>query len=172
MRLLSFKNNKVIISPEIVSITPFKEIWEKDKSKDKEKATNKLKYLWFYIDYESPYFKYSEKEKHEKILTNVLKDTKFKVDEELKVAMDSYRELNYTPAIETVDSAMTFVKQIQKFFKTVDLNEVKNAKQVTDIFANMPKIIASLNEAKAQAEKEQSSNLKVRGGAVTGMFEG
>ena len=171
MKLLSFKNNKVIIAPEIVSISPFKEIWDKDKSKEKENATNKLKYLWFYIDYESPYFKYPEKEKHEKIISGVLKDTKFKVGEDLKIAIEKYKELNYTPAIETVDAAMTFVKQIQTFFKTVDLSEVKNAKQVTDIFANMPKIIASLNEAKAQAEKEQSANVKVRGGAATGMFE-
>ena len=143
MKILSFKDNKVIISPEIVSISPFKEIWDKDKSKEKGKATAKLKYLWFYIDYESPYFKYPEKEKHEKITKDVLKDTEFKVDKELEEAIEKYKEIHYTPAIETVDAAMAFVKQIQKWFKTVDLDEVRNAKQVTDIFKDMPKIIAS-----------------------------
>ena len=154
-----------------MSISPFSEIWENDKSKEKEKAINKLKYLWFYTDYESPYFKYPEKEKNEKILSDVLKDTKFKIEKDLILAIGKYKELNYTPAMETVDSAMSFVRNIQLFFKNVDLTQVSNAKQVTDMFANMPRIIASLNEAKKHADLEQLSNVKVRGGQKPGMFE-
>ena len=39
-------DNKVIIKPEALLISPFKEIWE---NKDKTLANNQIKYIWFLV---------------------------------------------------------------------------------------------------------------------------
>lgn len=169
MKILDFNDGKVIISPEILSISPFKELWDKDKSKDKELATKQLKYIWFYSDYNSPYFKYSEEERHTLILKDVLNDNKFNT-KEIKKELEKYRELTISPAVDAVDAAFSFIRNLQNYLKRIDLTQV-DAKKVSDIFINMPKIINSLQEAKKAAEIDSTAKIKVRGNASVGLFE-
>jgi len=171
MKILDFIDNKVTISPEILSISPFKEIWVNDKSKEKELAIKQLKYIWFFSDYNSPYFKFPEEDRKKLILEDVLKDKSFKVDKDLVASIDKYKSLTYSPAIEAVESAFSLISKLNKYFKEIDFTEVSDPKKITDMFANMPKIIASLNEARKHAESENSAKIKVRGNASTGIFE-
>lgn len=171
MKILDFKDNKPVISPEIVSISPFKEIWEKDKTKDKSKATDKLKYVWFFVDYNSPYFKYPERDRKDLILGSIVKDKGFKVDKDVLAAIEKFKELNYSPAISAVEAAFGFIHNIEDFFRTTRIEDQKNPKMIQDMFINMPKMVAALNEAKKTAEKDIDDKVKVRGGAKPGMFE-
>ena len=69
-----------------------------------------------------------------------------------------------------VESAQAFANKLENYFKDVDLDTV-DAKKVTDIFINMPKIVDSLNNAIKKCREEQSSGVKVRGGHSVGIFE-
>ena len=63
MKLLDLKNSRVVISPEALLIPEFQKIWEKDKSKDKEKALKELSYVYFICDYKSHYLTSMGKER-------------------------------------------------------------------------------------------------------------
>ena len=171
MRILDLKDNKLTITPELLGISPFKELWEKDKTKDKEKATAQFKYIWYTSDYGSPYFKYVDKDRHEAVCVDVLKNKKYKVSSDLQAAVEKYKEITKSPAISAVEAAFAFIHNLETFFKTVDIGELKSPKTITDMFASMPKVVASLNDAKAAAEKEQHQGVKVRGNHTVGLFE-
>jgi len=171
MKILDFSDNKIIISPEVLSISPFKEIWEEDKSLNKKTATDKIRYVWFFSDYNSPYFKFPEEDRKKLILEDVLNDKKFKVDKDLVISIDKYKQLTYSPAVGMVETALVLVGNLNKYLKEVDFSEVPDPKKITEIFANMPKIVASLNEAKRLAEAEVTASIKVRGNASLGMYE-
>jgi len=170
MRILNMIEGKVVLTPECLCISPFSEIWSKDKTKDKIQAHQQIKYVWFFSDFNSPYYKYPEDARKESIINDIIRDKNFKVTSEIKEAIEVYKRLNTSPAIAAVDAAFTFMNKIQEYFKTVSLDDV-DAKKITDVFINMPKIVASLNEAKKAAHAEEASTTKVRGNAVIGMFE-
>lgn len=169
-RIIDLKDGIVVVSPECLLIDPFKTIWGSDKSKTKEGAMKIIKYIWFYTDFNSPYFQYTEENRSKAIITDVIKDKDFKVDKQIKEAIVKYKEINSSPAIEAVESAYALMNKINIYFKNVNLEEV-DAKKVTDIMINMPKIVASLNEAKRTAESEETTVQRVRGGATVGLFE-
>jgi ACT domain-containing protein len=170
MKILDVIEGKVVITPECLCISPFSEIWSNDKTKDKIQANQQIKYVWFFSDFNSPYYKFPEDERKAFIIKDIIKDSKFTVTSQLKEAIETYKRLHSSPAIAAVDAAFTFMNKIQDYFKTVDLEEV-DAKKITDIFINMPKIVASLNEARKAAAAEETSATKVRGGATVGLFE-
>ncbi len=170
-KILDIIDGKLILTPECLCISPFSEIWSKDKSKDKVQANNKIKYVWFFSDFNSPYYQHPELDREKMIISDVIKDKDFKVDKELKEAINKYKELNSSPAIEAVDAAYSFMRKIQQFFKDVDLSEVNNPKAITDIFSNMPKMVEALRTAKENAMKEVLNNEKIRGNATLGIYE-
>lgn len=170
MSILDVVDGAIIIKPECLVISPFKELWEKDKSKGKALASDQLKYIWFFAAYKSPYFAIPEDDRSKMIIEGVIKSKKFIVDDEILHAIVKYKELNHTAGVRLVESAQAFANKLEKYFKDVDLDSV-DAKKVTDIFINMPKIIDSLNSAMKKCMEEQASGVKVRGGHTVGMFE-
>lgn len=171
MKIVDLVDGQVVITPEALCISPFSELWQEDKSKTKANATNQIKYIWFFSDFNSPYYQQSESDRHSLILADVIKDKDFKVDTKVKEGIKKYQQINSSPAIDAIDAAYAFMRNIQDYFKTVKLTEVSNPKTVTDIFANMPKMVEALNQAKKAAYAEQSNGVKVRGGADVGLFE-
>ena len=169
-KILDLKDGKVVFTVECLLIEPFSTIWENDKSKDKLQANDAIRYIWFYTDYESPYFQFPEEDRSKLIIKDIIKSKDFKVSKEIKEAIIKYKQLTTSPAVEALDAAFAFIDKIHKYFKSVNLEDV-DATKITTMFGNMPKIIASLNEAKNAAEREQSSSNKVRGEAKLGIFE-
>lgn len=169
-KILDLKDGKIVISPECLAITPFKELWESDISKTKSLATNKIKYVWFYSDYSSPYFQQPEEVRQKMIILDVIRDKDFKVTKDIKDCIAKYKELSSTPAIRMVESANILAGKMESYFKDVDLAAV-DVKKVTDIFINMPKIVSSLKEAEKKCMEEVNNGVKVRGNASIGMFE-
>lgn len=170
MKIVDLIDGQIQITPEALSISPFSELWQKDTSKTKINATNQIKYIWFYCDFNSPYYQHPESDRHNLILMDVIKNKDFKVTPEIKEGLKKYKELHNTPAMKMLDAAHALVEKMEKYFKDVNLEEV-DVKKVTDVFINMPKIIASLNEAKKNAQAEQTKGVKTRGDAELGMFE-
>ncbi len=176
-KLLDIKEGKIIISPEALGLSFFKEIWFKDKSTDKSKATNDIKYVYYYSDFNSPYFIYSELDRVNYVKEFVVgKD--YKPSKEVLVAIEHYRELNTTPGMRLLQAAYIAVAQTEKYLKNVDYTKMDDSgrflydvTKVTNMIINMPKLQEALNQAKDICLKEQSSTTKVRGGKDVSLFE-
>lgn len=55
MNLFTYEGYKLTISPEALVLKPFKQIWDRDKSKNKEKAIQELGFIYFFCDIRSDY---------------------------------------------------------------------------------------------------------------------
>lgn len=170
MKIIDLIDSKIVISPEALCISPFSDIWLNDKTKDKTLATNQIKYIWFYSDFNSPYYVHPELDRHNMILSDIIKDKKFEITDIIKKGIDKYKELNNSPALQAVDAGYVLMDKIHTYFKDIDLSTV-DAKKVMDMFINMPKAITALNEARRNVYSEQTSGVRVRGNADVGMFE-
>ena len=51
IKLFKYEGYKLNISEEALLLKPFKEIWQRDKSKNKDKALQELGYIYFIITY-------------------------------------------------------------------------------------------------------------------------
>jgi len=170
LKIIDLVEDKLIISPECLAISPFSELWANDKSKSKAIATAQIKYIWFYTDFSSPYFQQPERVRGKMIALDVLKDKDFKETKEVKECIAKYKELSSTPATRMVEAANILAGKMESYFKDVDLSSV-DVKKVTDIFINMPKIVSSLKEAEKKCMEEINDGVKVRGNNKLGMFE-
>lgn len=160
-------DNKVIIKPEALLISPFKEIWA---NKDKTLANNQIKYIWFFSDYSSVYHKHPEEDRSRMILNDVIKDKTFKVTKELQEAVKKYRELNTTPALRLLESVYESVQRQDKFFKDVEYTE-DNIEKIQRSIIRMPELQEAIKKAEENCKKEEIGSTKRRGTESTAMFE-
>src|SRR5512133_3692778 len=96
------EGGRVSIAPELQKIQAFKDIIQRDTDRAKRGASNELAYVYFIADYRSPYLKYSEKERHAKLVRDLRLGEDWKQDKVIQAAIDKYRELNETPAMRTL----------------------------------------------------------------------
>ena len=55
MKLFKYEGYKITISEEALLLRPFKAIWKRDKSQNKEKALMELGFIYFFCDIRSDY---------------------------------------------------------------------------------------------------------------------
>lgn len=171
MRIIDLVDDKIIIKPEALCISPFSDIWASDKSKDKRLATQKIKYIWFFVDYDSPYKKNIPLDKRgPMIIRDIIKDKDFKADQDIVTAIAKYEELYTTPEMRLIDGANTMVNRMDSFFRTAEVDG-ENIKKASDTIIAMPKLVQALKDARKAAEAEKESGTKVRGNAELGLFE-
>lgn len=182
MKIFDLIDNRVEITSHALLIDPFSEIWKKDKSKDKLGAFRDITYIWFFVDFNSPYFSYPEKEKEILIKENVIEDKAYKVTDLVKKGIEAYRSLCTSPSLEMLEASQNVVHKMKDYFNSVDFMETQTNKQgieeptfdidkISKAVTNMPKLMESLNQAREICKKEQSNSDKVRGNKDVGNFE-
>jgi len=72
MRLFDLVNNQLVISEEAYILIPFKAIWDRDKTKLKEKALAELGFVYFMEDYKSDFSDIVNDEERSTEITSVL----------------------------------------------------------------------------------------------------
>lgn len=169
-KLFDLVEDRVEIKPESLLIYPFSEIWKRDKSKDKSKAYKEITYIWFYIDFDSPFFEYTEEQRHQTICEDVLGEKNFKIDSLLKNGIESYKKFSITPSMRMLESQYNTIYKMEEYFKNVDFAE-DDIDKVTKAIINVPKLMEALNQAKEICKKEQQSGERVIGNKTKGMFE-
>ncbi len=170
MKILELKDNKIILSPEALGLTFFKALWSRDKSKDKTQAYKDISYVFYFTDFNSPFYSYSADQRDGLIKQYVVEDKDFKVDKEINEAIKCYGELNITPAMRMLSAAFIAIDKMEDYFKDVDYAE-DDIDKVQKCIIAMPKLVTALNEANELCRKETTGTTKVRGNATVGMFE-
>ena len=182
-------NNEVLIDDEsIMLIREFEALNDNDRNKSKEDKSGKkklrlfkeLKYLYLFFDWASPYFSYSEQERHkEALLDSGLTDDKFK-DEIFNNACKKYQELQESILeIRMLKAAMRAVEEVIHYFETLDSSERdpvtgKPILKTKDIIAEIKgckDLITSLRDLETQVKKGLEKENTLRGGIETGLFD-
>ena len=91
VELFELKDGKLIIEPSRLIVPVFKQLYDRDKSKDKTQAFKEFSYIYFLLDFKSPYAGYPNDKKEEAIKKDLFKNNKWEPDSLVTEAIIKYK---------------------------------------------------------------------------------
>ena len=169
-------NNRLEINEgEIFLVTEFKNLLNKDQSKDKELAFKELTYIYLALDWKSPYSQYTELERHEEALRDSgLTEEEFN-NPVFREACRKYRALQESNlSVRMLNAAKLGAQQFIDYFTIIaDLNErdgngkpVFDAKKHFETMSKMHDLHEELTSLENLVKKELTETSTLRAGAV------
>lgn len=178
MSIFILRDGKVQVAPENLTIPEFREIYERDQSKDKNTAFNELCYCYHMADYKSVYHNYDDGEKHTRILNDYFKGGSFGPDQVILDAIEKYRSLQMTLTMRLLIAAKTAINKLIEHYTTVDLTAlntkgdlINKERDLSFSLGNVGKIAESLDKLEEKIKKEQLKETKIRGQAEITDYE-
>ncbi len=179
MKLFQFVNFQVKISEEALSIKAFRDIWNRDKSKEKLKAQQELGFVYFFCDPRSDYmFLIDEDTRMQTIIEQEGMPKNWKPDELIEKAMEVYKYLTTTSASLLLQDTRDLIDKVRKQLKEIDLSKkdksgkpIYTLNMVTATIKQIPGLIKDLNEAEKAIATEIDENSKMRGSGIKKLFE-
>ena len=174
--------------PSIVLVREFDALMSEDRNKNtsdktgkkRQKAFKEFKYIYLFFDWESPYFQYSEQDRH----NEALKDSELSIEEfddpVFREACIKYNEIqDSSQDIKILKSAMSAVDKVAYYLENVDMQERDLATgkpifKTKDIIAEIKgckDLISTLRELKIQVQKGFEIESNIRGNAEIGLFD-
>lgn len=173
---LNTTTNKLNIQPEAYALGPFRKLW--DRSKDKGIAERELAYVYYMTDYKSPFSTILNDEERDNRVRSAVELRDWKPDDLVNNAISFYEEIQVTPSLSLLRSALCAVDQIKNYFTTLKLTDkdakgslVNDPAKVTTMLKQMGDVVASLKKTEDEVRKEQATKDKAKGGKDLGMFE-
>ena len=179
MNLFELKNYRVTIAEEAYLLEPFKKIWDRDKSKDKEKALQELGLVYFVCDIRSDYqYITDESERIKEVIKGEGMPHSYKPDKVVIDAMEFYKSFRSTAEI-FLEGTRIAANNFRNYLINLNLDEVDengkpkyNIGSVATALKQMPQLITDLNKAEIAVKKERMENKSIRGGGNNlSMFE-
>ena len=178
MKLFRYEGYKLHISEEAFVLKPFKEIWNRDKSKNKDKALQELAYVYFMCDPRSDYqYIVDEDDRAKAIKEGEGIDSKWKPDNKVIMAMEFYKQFKPVSALLLEDTRVA-VDKLRHLLRNIDLTEVDDKGKpiytlntVTATIKQIPSLVKDLDEAEKAIAKEIMESDKVRGAQEKSMYE-
>ena len=178
MKLFRYEGYKLHISEEAFVLKPFKELWNRDKSKSKDKALQELGYIYFMCDPRSDYqYIVDEEDRAKAIKEGEGIDSKWKPDNKVLEAMEFYKQFKPVSALLLEDTRVA-VDKLRQLLRNIDLTEVDDKGKpiytlntVTATIKQIPSLVKDLDEAEKAIAKEIMESDKVRGAQEKSMYE-
>ena len=178
MALFDLKNGNIVLNPDSLALPVFKKIWKKDKTKNKEKATQEISYVYFMCDYNSPYAVYPSLKKRGILVKDFMKDSKWKESKEILEAMEAYINFQETHTMRLMKAARSASDKLAGYFENVDFLKVDDkgrplytAKDVAINLEKVGNIVDSLDKLETRIKQEIKTESRVRGGGEIGIYE-
>lgn len=171
MKLFRYEGYKVVISEEALALKPFKKIWDRDKTKSKDRAITELAYVYFMEDPASDYQYLVDREERSKAVmeSEGMPDT-WKPDKTLIEAMEFYSSFKTTSALILEDTRYA-ANNLRKSLRNINLEDVDEkgrpiytVASIISAIKQVPQLVKELAEAeKAVAKEMAENNGRVRG---------
>lgn len=177
MKLFKYEGYDVVVAPEALTLKPFKKIWDKDKSKDKIKATDNFAFLYFFCDPRSDYqYLIDEESRMEAVKEGLGFDKKWEPDEDMKAAISFYNSFDSSSAI-LLRVAREGVEKVQKALRQIDLTATDDKgkpafspKDYLTTLKMVPEVAAMIQEAE-KTLKDENEYGEARGAIEKAMFD-
>lgn len=180
--LFQIQDKVVFPNPETILISPFKEIWGRDKDKKKNKALKEFAYMEFMasVKKSNPYKGYNEQRRHETIVNDVIKDPKWKPDKLIFEGILKIKEFQ-TEASSTYSYYLAIreaTEKMKQFLLTVSLDErnfktgtpIYKPKEITSALIDTEKVLTNLNAIEVKVEEELFEETKNRANKEISVF--
>ena len=175
MKLFKYEGYRIVISEEALLLKPFKKIWDRDKTKNKEKAYMELGFIYFYCDPRSDYqYLTDEEERLKAIKEGEGIPDKWNPDNIVKEAMNLYNGFKPTSALlleDTRNMVNGYRAKLREITKDMSNLEIKDIKDIGAIIKQIPALVKDLDEAERAVSKEIIESNKVRGSQEKSIYE-
>jgi len=181
MNLFSFNKTsyEVHISEEVLLLSPFKAVYNKDKSKDKDLALKEFAVIWLYSDITSPYQSILiNEDRLQEIKKDIDLPAKWKMDKIVEDAIAFYISKSTTPVHNMYYAAMSAASAVNEILMDskalIDASEDKLAASTKVITAleKVPKVMAALREVEKELVRQiEDKEGKKIGSKTFSMYE-
>ena len=170
MKLFKYEGYEVRVAPEALTLKPFKKIWDRDKSKGKDKAMEELSFLYFYCDPRSDYQYITDNgDRLEAVKEGLGFPADWKPDAALRVAIEFYGSFD-TSAARLLRMAAKEIDKVQETLDAMTPSNYKELKEQISAMKMIPEIASMIQEAEKALNQEQEYG-EASGSVEKGMFE-
>lgn len=159
-------NNIPRITPEGLFIPEMLEIWNADKTSDKQQATQELLYVYHMADPKSVYSKIAIDSKERTIIDDYFSDKDWKPTPEVLKAIDKYKFLIETPITRAFSSVSIALDKLNNTIAQLDAIDAKEMNQIGTAIERYEKYAQSYMKLKEISEKELETTRKIKGGVA------
>lgn len=170
MKLFKYESFRVVISEEALALKPFKKIWERDKTKTKDKAISELAYIYFMEDPASDYQYLVDREDRSQKIMEGEGLSNWKPDKLVLDAMEFYSSFKTTSALILEDTRKV-AENLRKALPTLDITEEDDKGRPKHTIASITKAIRELNilvKELAETERTIAKEMAENNGRVRG----
>jgi hypothetical protein len=126
--IFKIRDNKVVIDPLLLLIPEWKEVWDRDTTKDKSVANQELLYIYFMSEQKrglNPYIDYSEDTRSESIIKGHINIAKWVPDAIVKKAIEKNVELQVkgNASLRFLNSLKRVMQELTIKFEGMDIDE-------------------------------------------------
>lgn len=173
MHLVELVNYEIVPTQECFLIKPIRQLFNADRTKNKEKFFQQLSVIYFMADPRSSYNYITDlDERLELIKQQEGLDVNFKIDDKISEAIDWYKKHTLTTSTLLLEDTRAAVDKVRTFLRDVDLNAVdeKTGKPiytintVTTALKQIPQLAKDLQETEKTVAKEIEEVGRARGG--------
>lgn len=173
MRLFKKDGYSIVISDEALLLKPFRELWNRDRTKNKEHAILELGYLYFMGDARSDYCYIKDmKDRSNAVIMGEGMPDKWKPDKKVEDALEFYKSFSSVAALLLEDTKF-LINNFREKLKSIDFSEleIKDIKEIGAIIKQVPSMVRDLDEAERTLAKEIANSDKVRGSQEKAIYE-
>ena len=172
MKLLKYENYEVTPSEELFLVKPFRDIYNKDKTKNHESFMQQIAYIYWMYDPRSSYADVLDEELRSKLVKEQEGlPNDFVPSNQLLKAIDVYKTLTTTTSQKLLESMRKAVAKVGEYLENVDLYAIdekgKRIDSVTSIVAatdKVPNLAKKLIETERIVTAEITESARMRGG--------
>lgn len=167
MKIFDLADNRVIFDPALLLVPEFKQLWAKDKSKNKDMAFKQFMYIYFIMDTASPYANFPEDKRKNAVANDMLKGEVTETAD-LKAAIALYKELSETPTQRLLISVKGKIDDLANFLKATPVTEdslqpiLKAIESTSKLVAQLAVLEDAVNKEKSTANTKRSGEKRTR----------
>lgn len=178
MKLFKYEGYKITISEEALLLKPFKNIWKRDKSHNKETALRELGFVYFFCDVRSDYqYIVDEEARMASIKEGEGIPEDWTPDSVVLEAMKFYNTFKTTSALLLEDTRFA-VDKLRRALREIDITQtddkgrpIYTLNTITATIKQVPALVKDLDEAEKSIAKEILQSDKVRGAQTKSIYE-
>ena len=173
MKLLNIENYQIKVSDEALLVKPIRDLFQADKSKNKENFYTQCSIIFFMADPRSSYgYIVDNDERFEAVKTQEGLPKNYKITPELQAAIDIYKKLTTTISSQLLEDTYIAIDKVRKFLRNIDLyaTDEKSGRplytisSVTSAIKAIPQLTKDIQEAEKQVNSDVLEVGRKRGG--------
>lgn len=172
MELFQIEEDQPTFSPQALALKPFEALWKRDRTKGKRRAFQELSYIYYVVDYKSILNHIVDIETRKREAQKMINFPKnWKEDSKLEEAMEFYKEIQTTPALQALEAQRIGLFKINEYIKDATVKDAGEAKKIMEMSKLLDGAIESLQKVEERVKKELENKAELKGQADPAMFE-